>query len=233
MFYVYRFLNSEFEVIYVGRTTSLDSRINSHFSKSGHLPQSCYEETTRVDYIELPSRADMNIVELYFISKYRPAYNTKDNCSDTSVELNELKYAWVKYEKKNKGHQKEGVTKNEKQKYEKDIKRLENELKDVKFRFNHVSREHRVELARSVDYKQQISQLQALVLEATSKVERNNQDLEHVAERTAKLLDSLEAKILKKDDDLEKAIHWANHWKEKYQDLEDEIKKKKSFLRVI
>ena len=41
---VYRFLNFNEEVIYVGKTERIEYRINLHMSKSGHLPAKCYEE---------------------------------------------------------------------------------------------------------------------------------------------------------------------------------------------
>ena len=41
MAYTYRFIDKYGNVIYYGKTISLDRRISDHFSK-GHLPKECY-----------------------------------------------------------------------------------------------------------------------------------------------------------------------------------------------
>ena len=39
MLYVYRFINNNKEIIYIGRTQDIENRIREHFSLSGHLTQ--------------------------------------------------------------------------------------------------------------------------------------------------------------------------------------------------
>lgn len=98
MFYVYRFINQENQIIYVGRTVNITTRMSAHFGKSGHLPVDCYKSVARIDYLSVKTKNDMKIKELYYISKYKPKYNTAD-MHDTSLSLNELEDAWVVYEK--------------------------------------------------------------------------------------------------------------------------------------
>ena len=41
MYYVYRFLDKDNEIIYVGKTYNLETRLKTHFGKKGHLPEEC------------------------------------------------------------------------------------------------------------------------------------------------------------------------------------------------
>lgn len=74
-YYVYRFLNENKEVIYVGKAKNIDSRIKSH----KHLPKECYSETKRIEYINCLSENESIIYEVYLISMYSPKYNTQHN----------------------------------------------------------------------------------------------------------------------------------------------------------
>lgn len=96
LYYVYRFLNKDLKVIYVGRTNSMDKRMYQHFRQKGNLPAEGYESVHRVDFIECKTHNDMKIKELYYIGKYRPTYNRQENY-DVSIGLNELEDVWVSF----------------------------------------------------------------------------------------------------------------------------------------
>lgn len=68
MYYVYRFLNSENSVIYVGKTKQ---ELHKRFDGHHHLPNECYSMVRRIEYIECPTETDMSIKELYYINKHR------------------------------------------------------------------------------------------------------------------------------------------------------------------
>lgn len=102
MFYVYRFLDKDLKVIYIGRTVDIKARMTQHFGKGGHLPKECYDSVHRVDFLEFKTKNDMKIKELYYIGKYRPMYNTVDNHA-VSFEMNELQDVWVTYSKEDIG----------------------------------------------------------------------------------------------------------------------------------
>ncbi|MBR5225606.1 MAG: GIY-YIG nuclease family protein, partial [Clostridia bacterium] len=71
MYYVYRFIDAEGNIIYVGKSKQdLLSRFKGH----QHLPDECYRQTLKIEYIECQTEADMSIKEIYYINKYR---NTK------------------------------------------------------------------------------------------------------------------------------------------------------------
>ena len=71
-FCVYRFLNKDGEIIYVGKTQNLHSRVSGH----SHLPKACYEESVKIEFCEFNTEYDMDFAERYFIPKYNPMYNT-------------------------------------------------------------------------------------------------------------------------------------------------------------
>lgn len=79
--YIYKFLDEQDNVIYIGRTNNIIRRIrNEHFSntKQGHLPQACYNQTANVHYAEVASQNEAKMYELYYIEQYHPIYNQAD-----------------------------------------------------------------------------------------------------------------------------------------------------------
>lgn len=77
-YYVYRFINSDGNIIYVGRTINLHNRMNQHFGSKGHLPKQAYDEVNKIEYTILDSEIAMVMCELYYINKYNCKYNTSD-----------------------------------------------------------------------------------------------------------------------------------------------------------
>ena len=75
-FYVYRFLDSERKIIYVGKTTNIANRMAHHFGENSHLPDTLYEKTKRIQYLPFNTQVMMDMAELYFIAKFAPYYNT-------------------------------------------------------------------------------------------------------------------------------------------------------------
>ena len=81
--YIYKFLNTDEQVIYVGITSNLKARIRAqHFTGNGHLPMECYKQTSMVLYSECASCTDAKIKELYLINKLSPLFNQKLNNGD-------------------------------------------------------------------------------------------------------------------------------------------------------
>lgn len=99
MAYVYRFLNKNKDIIYIGYTgNSLKKRIDLHFIK-GHLPQDCYSSISEIEYLQFNTNSDAIIVETYMINKYKPRYN-KLNKKDDAVTLNiPIEENWKLYKK--------------------------------------------------------------------------------------------------------------------------------------
>ena len=95
MFYVYKFLDQDNNIIYIGRTTGLERRMKEH-KLNGHLSQECYDKVNKIFYSKLGSNVDMKIYESYYISKYKPIYNEKNKSfGDTKLILPDLE--WHEY----------------------------------------------------------------------------------------------------------------------------------------
>lgn len=82
---IYRFLNKDNEILYIGKSKNLKIRINNHFSKQGHLPKKCYEDVYKIEFMIIFSTLFMDLKEIYFINKYKPKYNENYNNEETTV----------------------------------------------------------------------------------------------------------------------------------------------------
>ena len=94
MFKLYRFLNDNSEILYIGKTTqTLSNRFSGHY----HLPEECYSSTRKIEYANCNSKADLSIYESYYINKFKPIYNTDLKYDDElTIVLPEL--FWNTYE---------------------------------------------------------------------------------------------------------------------------------------
>ena len=97
MAYTYRFKDKYDNVIYIGYTgQTMAQRINQHFTK-GHLPKSVYEEVAKIEYIQWKTKCDAQIMEVYYIQKYKPRYNKQDKRLDNlTLELEEKEWKLYK-----------------------------------------------------------------------------------------------------------------------------------------
>lgn len=96
---IYRFLDDNDNIIYIGKAKNLKSRLNGH----NHLSKKCYDETKRVEYISFKNENDMDFAERYFIHKENPKYNTA--LSDKHIDINVIgldMLSWLKYNESNK-----------------------------------------------------------------------------------------------------------------------------------
>lgn len=132
MFYLYRFINKDNEVIYVGKSGNIDERLLYHFGSRGHLPKMCYDETVKIEILKLKTKTEMNIKELYYISKFNAKYNSanKDECVFfKELEENDI---WENYDLKAK---KKELDKYKIIKLENEVDKLKKEIKDNKIKY--------------------------------------------------------------------------------------------------
>lgn len=89
-FTLYRFLDIDGNILYVGKTTmNLIDRLRGH----KHLPEECYSQIKEIEYVNLKSGSDMSIYEIYYINKYNPKYNTESKFADSAnIKLPELQW---------------------------------------------------------------------------------------------------------------------------------------------
>ena len=83
--YVYRFLNKDEKIIYIGSCGDLFKRLRQHF-EHGHLGDYCYDKVLYVDYAEFRSRTEAYMYEQYEIAKYQPEFNDNGKI-DEDVDL--------------------------------------------------------------------------------------------------------------------------------------------------
>ena len=97
-YYVYRFLDADGNIIYIGKTNNIEKRMsNQHFSSSGHLTRECYVGTDSIGYAELKSDNAMRIYEIYLISKHKPLYNQEFNYRDEGMDIELPEPIWIEY----------------------------------------------------------------------------------------------------------------------------------------
>ena len=90
MAYVYRFLDSKGNIIYVGKTVNINLRMQQHFSDKGHLPKECYNSVAKIEYQKYKTESDSLIMETYYITKYSPKYNKLQQSRDLpTIEFDE------------------------------------------------------------------------------------------------------------------------------------------------
>lgn len=80
---VYLFRGPKRAVLYIGKATSLRSRVASYFRRDlmatrGPLLVAMVEAATTIDFIETDSVLEALILEAHLIKKYQPLYNTKE-----------------------------------------------------------------------------------------------------------------------------------------------------------
>ena len=98
MAYTYRFKDAYDNTIYVGYTgQTMAQRMGQHFSSKGHLPKECYKSVAKIEYIHWETKSDAQIMEVYYINKYKPKYNKQDKRLDSlTIQLDEKE--WKTYE---------------------------------------------------------------------------------------------------------------------------------------
>lgn len=80
---VYLFRGAKREILYVGKATSLRSRVASYFQRDlietrGPIIVGMVEAAKNIDFIETDSVLEALILEAHFIKKHQPPYNTKE-----------------------------------------------------------------------------------------------------------------------------------------------------------
>lgn len=94
-YYIYRFIDIDNKIIYIGRTNSIERRIfKEHFTELGHLSDECYKAIERIEYIQLKYESEMVAYEAILINKEKPKYNIqfKDN-ADFEIKLIEFNWS--------------------------------------------------------------------------------------------------------------------------------------------
>lgn len=92
--YVYRYLDYEGNVLYVGQTDSLERRHSEHVA----CETDYFTVYKRMEYFETTEK-DVDALEAYFIEKYSPVYNIRKPKVVLTYEQNSFvrNVDWKKY----------------------------------------------------------------------------------------------------------------------------------------
>lgn len=93
-FYVYRFLDENQNVIYIGKTRQLRNRVWQHLHNKSNIPYEGIKQVYNIEYIEFETECDMSIVEIYLINYYKPQYNT-DSKGDLGKIHIDIPNKWI------------------------------------------------------------------------------------------------------------------------------------------
>lgn len=99
-YYLYRFIDKNNNVIYIGRTNNIERRIiKEHFTSNTHISPECYLEVERVEYAEFNYESEEVAYEAILINQLRPKYNKqfKDNAS-FDIELPDIEWKEFNWE---------------------------------------------------------------------------------------------------------------------------------------
>ncbi len=96
-YYIYKFVDENDNVLYVGKSRNIKSRIQSHIREKQWIKKNC-----KVFIAETHNHADMDIYELYYINKLNPKYNIANAYNDGfSINLIDLDFKHYKTIKEN------------------------------------------------------------------------------------------------------------------------------------
>lgn len=89
---MYRFLDSEKKILYVGKAKSLKSRVSSYFGNYGALETKTAQLVTHIAYIQITqvdSELEALLLEAFYIKKFAPKYNIRltDNKSYPLIRI--------------------------------------------------------------------------------------------------------------------------------------------------
>lgn len=156
--YVYRFLDNQENIIYVGSCEDIKQRLRQHF-EHGHLDDDCYNNVLYVDYAEFNSRTEAYMYEQYEIAMLQPEYNTNGKINE-QVELEYLNLkklpSWKRlYANSNYGYRYEKVYTN----FTEENPRLKNSNRKYVLQDAEILRRFKAELKQNIDILNDIDQL--------------------------------------------------------------------------
>ena len=93
MYTVYKHLNENEEIIYVGKSKSLLYRQRQHKDKSDW-----FDEIDSIEYCTLNSKTEMDLIEIYLINTLSPKYNKKDKREDDLSNINLGAIEWLEFD---------------------------------------------------------------------------------------------------------------------------------------
>jgi replicative DNA helicase len=97
-FYIYRFLDKDENILYIGRTNDIYRRmLKEHFTALGHLPNECYKSIDKIEYTEIENESEEVAYEAVLINRFRPVYN-KQFKDEADFDINLPCFEWISFD---------------------------------------------------------------------------------------------------------------------------------------
>lgn len=87
MYYIYKLLGRNREVLYVGKTNNLKRRIKEHYKK-----QPWIKEVETVEYAVCEDQFSQDFYEKKYIKQFFPKYNKQENFSYSNIKVQDLEF---------------------------------------------------------------------------------------------------------------------------------------------
>lgn len=88
-FYLYKFLDKNGFVLYVGQTNKIPNRINQHLSSNSHLPKYAYENLYKIVYASCNNKNELDSLEGNLILDYKRKYQCVWNSKIETYKYND------------------------------------------------------------------------------------------------------------------------------------------------
>lgn len=226
IYYIYKFLDENNEIIYVGKTRDINSRMSTHFGSNGHLTAECYNNVKKIMYFTCNSGADMDILERYYINKIKPKYNTVDTNLNLSFDFNlDHNPKWVEYDLNIKYNIDKKETNHKVQEIYRyvSIKELSDEIgitvQAIYKRLNNMNSKFKKEHIKYINNKQMLDETIVKEIKSINIDSENIIEIENIKDNTnyEKLyIESLKSQIENLEKDKEFWVNKTNFWQEYY-----------------
>ena len=85
---IYRWVNENNEIVYIGKTKDLVQRTRMHFvARNDELHKKWLTNNLRVEYVSFDEYGDCSVAEPYFIMKHKPIGNSDFTANDISISI--------------------------------------------------------------------------------------------------------------------------------------------------
>ena len=93
MYTVYKHLDEDENILYIGKSKSLLYRQRQHKKNA-----EWFDKVDSIEYCTLSSKSEMDLVEIYLINTLNPKYNKKDSRNDDFVSLKLDELNWLQFD---------------------------------------------------------------------------------------------------------------------------------------
>ena len=85
---VYRWINENNEIVYIGKTKDLVQRTRMHLvARNDELHKKWLTNNLRIEYVSFKEYGDCSVAEPYFIMKHKPIGNSDFMANDISISI--------------------------------------------------------------------------------------------------------------------------------------------------